>query len=160
MADAARLTSVINRLAKSTNRQDREQIVEDIGVQLEKAEDKLVAEADGTSLWLSLQLSASRVANVPWFAGLLSLSVVVTSLRVCCRVRIVGSSSLTHGTPPFSLFAAEHHEKFYDALEAFQRVSETINDSKMKVGMLREALTECRSYLQVRGALLAREPSW
>lgn len=104
MADAARLTSVINRLAKSTNRQDREQIVEDIGVQLEKAEDKLVAEADGTSLWLSLQLSAARVANVPWFAGLLSLSVVVTSLRVCCRVRIVGSSSLTHGTPPFLPF--------------------------------------------------------
>ena len=45
--------------------------------------------------------------------------------------------------------AAEHHGKFYDALDAFQRVSETINDSKMKTGMLREALTECRSYLQV-----------
>jgi len=46
--------------------------------------------------------------------------------------------------------ADEHHAKFYDALEAFQYVSATINDSKMKVEMLRAALTECRAYLQLK----------
>ena len=56
---------------------------------------------------------------------------------------------LTQAPPTPLLSFAEHHSKFYDALDAFQRVSETINDSKMKTGMLREALTECRSYLQV-----------
>eukprot|EP00041_Stephanoeca_diplocostata_P024353 m.615616 g.615616 ORF g.615616 m.615616 type:complete len:971 (-) comp22508_c1_seq5:305-3217(-) len=43
-----------------------------------------------------------------------------------------------------------HEDKFYDALNSFQHVSETITDCKFRVNVLREGLSECKSLLRLK----------
>ena len=123
--------------------EDREAIVEDIREKLDEAEDTLAEQTEGMlSVLLYSHRTANRI-NIQKSCSCEALRLRLTTDELGKRF-LVNRQLLTQ-----SMIISEHLAKFYDTLGAFSRCSEVVNDSKMKVGMLRAALLECRSFLQV-----------